>query len=394
MLKYYAGLLVSALLGMSSASADIPSSCDENRLTAPLAASPMSILRGCYNSLPIIAGGADNISDALNTAGLEPTTEANDAERATEAAQRVYDEADNALVSACGDNGEPALCEALQFVRSAAARIVNAESITQSGRNYFDIVIRGNNLAFGSNLEHGEEFNFCGFVERQNRTTASSCTTDANDCDATCISYLKASLKAMPLLNVLKASANVLSIPRLQEDRRNAIRVNAMWDNYVSGGEDGAPQHLLEIYVNGRIHGDKFTQNGGFDIPPTSTAVLLRPDLGVELFEDDGSKIELAAMIELVGFRRWRWDEEGSRENEWGASIIASFSPREDADDWGYGLLFDTPISGLDISWTARDSDTGTQHAILFSANLLDFVPGVALQKACAIFDRPNGCGN
>jgi hypothetical protein len=85
----------------------------------------------------------------------------------------------------------------------------------------------------------------------------------------------------------------------------------------------------------------------------------LHPSVGLTLKSPKGAESNLVGVVELLGFSRWKYSSEGAREGEWGISAITSYQPRDDGDDWGYGLLVRLPWRSINLAWTRTKLEGG-----------------------------------
>lgn len=112
---------------------------------------------------------------------------------------------------------------------------------------------------------------------------------------------------------------------------------------------------------------------------PESAWVVMHPSVGVTMKNREGADTTLAAVVELVGYSRWSYDEQTqARSSEWGASVIAAYQPADSAEDWGYGVLVRTPWNNVNVAWvrTARD-DGDDDDSFLVSVDVSQLFAGL-----------------
>lgn len=120
-----------------------------------------------------------------------------------------------------------------------------------------------------------------------------------------------------------------------------------------------------ELFVNGPIYREKTKNVPGSPPPPTSQLIVLHPDIVMEYMPDakDGDQFKPAFMVELIGINSWEWEKDGNMGGPFfglpiGASLVTTFSDREDQSDWGWGgIVHINHIFNFGLSF--RDSDPG-----------------------------------
>jgi len=119
-----------------------------------------------------------------------------------------------------------------------------------------------------------------------------------------------------------------------------AARVrDAKWTRYF---EDARLQFPWELYVNGQRHARANRAAGGFADVPHDQWILLHPGVGLEYVKNapDGSRMELALILELVGYNRWSWKSDGRMGTALGVSLIQTYSDRAGLDSGRPGVMF------------------------------------------------------
>lgn len=218
----------------------------------------------------------------------------------------------------------------------------------------------------------------CGFIVRGEANSSACLGDEGGDlssfiCDADCAgraAQVSASFRKLVAVGWLygAVTGDTIIAQQFQRDKINAEQ----WNSYWFGGGSSRTQWPWEALVNGELYEVEMDNEGRF-IPPNDALIIMHPGLGASLFDSNGNSVEVTALVEVLGYSKWRYSSTtGKREGEWGGSIIAAYAPSESADDWAYGVLVRTPYKGLNISWIRRDSDEGTDDALLFSVNLND----------------------
>ena len=98
----------------------------------------------------------------------------------------------------------------------------------------------------------------------------------------------------------------------------------------------------------------------GFASPPSDQWVLLHPMAGVEYVwsAPKGSRMTPAVAMEILGYNRWRWNARNKPAGALGASVVAAFSDRANANNVGFGVLVRYQHK-YSVSVTSRGGKTG-----------------------------------
>lgn len=383
-------LALAMLCGAISAHAQIPTACSTESVQEP-----NSSLNNCLIELQ---QSSATLEKAIIVAysGLEIQGDSDKVEVARQAGRIVASDFSELRDQFCETPGEEDTCSLMTELTERAITIAAFDQTDTNGVGWvnFDLGrVRANVYRFGELNRREEIVLFCGFVEANDWRNTRECSLAATNCDEGCQARLDLALDLLPKLSVLREAALVIDAEILNEIIREENRRVAAWESYLVGGEGADAQHIGELYLNEWVFLDNDdTVNTRSSMPPSQRLVFLRPGVGLEVFEADGTKVELAGIVELIGYRSWGWDEKGARRSAWGVSAIAAYSPEDDADDWGYGILVKTPFNNIDVSWTARDSVDGTRHAVMFSTDLTGLLPSSSKSAACRLIGESTDC--
>jgi hypothetical protein len=162
------------------------------------------------------------------------------------------------------------------------------------------------------------------------------------------------------------------SLTDVYEQALGAARArNAKWDRYF---DEGRVQFPWELYANGRRYGAHNKKEGGFAEPPNDQIILLHPGVGMEYVggAPSGSRFQAALILELIGYNRWSWTNDGKMQKAFGASLIQTYSDRAGMTSARPGVMvhFGNKYS---VAVTSRDGKTG----VLFSVDLAKLVTKV-----------------
>lgn len=123
------------------------------------------------------------------------------------------------------------------------------------------------------------------------------------------------------------------------------------------------PLDLLTTDAFYRWFNDYDKSTDGFRRPPKYQWFFMHPSPAFEYVSGavDGEQLKPSVYLEILGVNAWK--------NKYftGASIIATYTDRNDVADTGYGLLF--TYNNYSIAITRYGSETG----VLFSLDLANF---------------------
>lgn len=166
----------------------------------------------------------------------------------------------------------------------------------------------------------------------------------------------------------------------------------AQWDAYHFGGGQGRAQLPWELLLNSVIYERRPTatvQGTSWRKPPNGAVILLHPSVGLGLKDTKGADSSIVSVVELLGYSRWSYDAKTqARASEIGASVIAAYRKRDDARDWGYGVLVRLPVNTLNLAWVRTELDNGkSDDTFALTLDLSRFAPRM---DARCLFGLPN----
>lgn len=208
-------------------------------------------------------------------------------------------------------------------------------------------------------------------------------------CDTACEARRDAVVKAIPvLLNMeVLASDQALALVFVNHAQKSA----AAWENYVIGGDKTQGMTQWELRVNDWLTSSTVSSESSFKLPPKHQYVALRPSIGFKAYDSGGKDVEIAGLVELFGVRWWdEWGKGGKRVNLKGLSFVTAYSPSDTANDFGFGVMLDNVYKDFDVSVIARDSQDGTDIAVLLSVDVSKLLPQAVLEKGCKLLGAIN----
>lgn len=165
------------------------------------------------------------------------------------------------------------------------------------------------------------------------------------------------------------------------------------WRAYHFGGGQGRAQLPWELAANSVIY-DKFIRRDDviWPEPPKGALILLHPSPGLAMKDVKGASMVVNA-VEVLGGSFWSYSKTGSRKNEIGASLVAAYRARDDAKNWGYGVLVRTPLElsslPINIVWTRTKLNAGGHDdTVALSVDISRYVP--KLKNAACLFKLPS----
>jgi hypothetical protein len=168
-------------------------------------------------------------------------------------------------------------------------------------------------------------------------------------------------------------------VSRIQGANKDAQQRRAIWDNYF---KEPRHQYPWELAVNSwRYRNDIKGKPPELHNPPSDQLIALHPSLAMEYVRkaQKGDRFQPVLILELIGFNRWNWDEEGKSRGAHGASLIASYSDRGNLASTRYGVMVHWNHN-VSFGVTHRNGATGL-FLSLDAGKLLGPVSGEARQK-------------
>jgi len=154
---------------------------------------------------------------------------------------------------------------------------------------------------------------------------------------------------------------------RLAERHVQIAALDAEWDYYF---DEARSQFWWEFLANNALYDPPGDQLAA---PPDGQLILLHPRAAAE-YVGGGATVQeaynLVGIVELVGYNRLRWEKEGPY-SDWpvGVSLIASYVPAAQGENFGYGLMIHVK-NNYSIGATRRDTGAGDETTWLFSVDL------------------------
>lgn len=164
------------------------------------------------------------------------------------------------------------------------------------------------------------------------------------------------------------------------------------WIAYTVGNTADQTQMPWELAANSFIYGTERLD------APEAYVSLLRPQLGLEFYERDGTQATLNAMVELIGYNWIDYGEvkdDGSVERRelYGVGVVAGYGMSDETQSLGYGLQLrnvgrlvnsgaDGFLSDLDVAVLYREDED--QVSLVFSQSLNSMFE----KRACEYFGQ------
>ncbi|WP_290647611.1 hypothetical protein [Aquisalimonas sp.] len=136
-----------------------------------------------------------------------------------------------------------------------------------------------------------------------------------------------------------------LSVERpATENLHQRLRVHhRQWTAYLTEARSQMPWELAFNAWRYRAARDHYCDTpGGMCGAPESQWILLHPGVALEYLQgqESGERVEPALTLELVGYNRWSWRNDGSIGRGLGASLVTTASDRSGKSVLGYGVMF------------------------------------------------------
>jgi hypothetical protein len=176
--------------------------------------------------------------------------------------------------------------------------------------------------------------------------------------------------------------------------------LDAEWRAYHFGGGEGRAQLPWELALNSIIYARKRSAepdtNDVWPKPPKSAVILLHPSPGLAMKDVKGASM-VVNVVEVLGWSRWDYDDKTqSRVGEWGGSLVAAYRSRDDAKNWGYGVLLRTPLElsslPINVVWTRTKLDKGGHDdTVALSVDISRYISQLkGMGGAACLFKRPS----
>lgn len=146
---------------------------------------------------------------------------------------------------------------------------------------------------------------------------------------------------------------------------QHATILDKKWNYYLN---DSRAQTIFELKLNSARWRNKTSDYPpGFRSPPSDQIILLHPSVGLEvlLSNDNDEMIKPALFLEVIGYNRWRYKEDGSAGLAIGVSALVAYTGRTTINDWGYGVKIH-----VDHKYSIALVNYGSDFGIMVSADL------------------------
>ena len=303
----------------------------------------------------------------------------------------------------CGVSGDGAICELIRSIHARSSDLRQAlasQEFGLAGVCQYDLDIGSNplqpiylgRLVRGCSVTRNPPVNLCEVFSGSPEFCRAPDADFELRCDSACRGRAAYLVRLIPVAGLLESAATAASAEVSQDAQAEIAQLATNWDAYYFDGGEARIQMPWELLLNGAIYSRSAEYDpASLNAPPSSAWVLLHPAAGVELYDQDGVKAELAIVVELLGFSNWRYDDaSGRRTGEYGGSLIAAYNPNQD-NEWGYGVLLRTPWDGWNVSVIQREMASGDEVSMMFSKDISSLVPRIP-DVACRLFDVPRLC--
>lgn len=185
-------------------------------------------------------------------------------------------------------------------------------------------------------------------------TVKDACTTATT---ARCMSAVQTAEFVLRATRLVARSLTFYSAPIVTAALARTSKRDAQWTAYF---DETLVQFPWELALNSARFTRAARARAGFAMPPRDQWVWLHPMAGVEYVwsAPQGSRMTPAVAMEVLGYNRWSWNAKNKPAGALGASIVAAFSDRANADNVGYGLLV-RYAHKYSLSVTSRGGRTG-----------------------------------
>jgi hypothetical protein len=197
-----------------------------------------------------------------------------------------------------------------------------------------------------------------------------SCQASAAECSAAIATAIRVT-RLVGLSRHLHACAGT---DRLRSSLKTLDALDAAWNHYFFKTRS---QYIWELALNS----SRFNaRDDVFAAPPSDQIILAHPGVAFEYVgggAHNDKAYEALVFAELVGYNRFRWspgaDGRASQLPPLGASIVATYSPDNDGNHVGYGVMVHA-YNTLSLGVTRRDTGAGDETTWLLSLDLMRLV--------------------
>ena len=201
-----------------------------------------------------------------------------------------------------------------------------------------------------------------------------------SDCSMPAADPTKIAISCLETLNetgsVIRSTAlmqQILQVSvegRLEEHHKALVDLDREWDYYF---EEARSQYLWELAINARRYDapdDKFAP------PPEDQIIFLHPTVAMEYVgggAQNERSYEVAAVIELIGYNRFKWGEDSKMKWPLGIAVVATVTPYNTGDRVGYGMMFHVN-NKWSLGVIRRDTGAGDDTTWLITADLMKLI--------------------
>lgn len=192
-----------------------------------------------------------------------------------------------------------------------------------------------------------------------------ACATDATPSE--CRENVESAIVLTRHIRLVERILDIEVRRRLEQIHTELVKLDEEWGYYFN---DARSQYWWEFIANNAIYNpppDKLSR------PPSGQLILFHPSAAVERVDGNDmiqDTLNPVGTIEVIGYNQLRWTEDGPI-SRWplGLSVIATWTPETDGDDFGYGLMLHIK-NDYSIAATRRDTGAGQETTLLFSVDL------------------------
>lgn len=167
---------------------------------------------------------------------------------------------------------------------------------------------------------------------------------------------------------LVKGALFVYVRPIVEQHQKETARRAQMWDAYFTGARSQYPWELL---LNGRLMKDTRQEEQGvkfgFRDVPNSQVMFLHPDVAFEYASDEpeGNRFAGLVLVDVVGYNRWKWNDDGSMGLAVGGSFIVTMGDHANMDEVGLGVMLH-----LANRWSVGMTFSGDHRTVLVSGDV------------------------
>jgi hypothetical protein len=155
---------------------------------------------------------------------------------------------------------------------------------------------------------------------------------------ANCAQAFQLASGTLRTARLVEAALNYYAKPLLGAALAHASMRDARWTAYF---DETLVQFPWELGLNSWRFSRKAKRSRGFVLPPSNQLIFLHPMAGLEYIGSapEGSRLEPAVGLEVLGFNFWKWNDSNEPATAFGLSVVAAFSDRQGTQAGGIGVL-------------------------------------------------------